>query len=115
MADYKPDYKGSRGLFTSAEMHVALLDICFDEGIPFAKAISPDAAPFGEGYIDSFFVDGSHTARIAGVKRAVCYLGNDSPHASAVEYGWDELHGQWTNQPGYHVLAMTADHLAGII
>lgn len=115
MADYRPDNRGTGQVMRSAEMHMALIDIAYDEGIPFAKSISPDAAPYAEGYIDSFHVDGSHYARVAGTKRAVCRIVNDSPHASAVEYGWDLEHGQWTDRPGYHVLAMTADYLEGII
>ncbi|HET7388429.1 MAG TPA: hypothetical protein VFJ19_17385 [Nocardioidaceae bacterium] len=115
MATYRPDHVGTGRLLRGSEMHTMLIDTCFDEGIPFAKAISPDAPPLTEGYVDSFHVDGGHTQRVAGTNRAVCYLVNDSEHASAVEYGWDTLHGQWTNHSGYHVLAMTADHLAGII
>lgn len=101
--DYRPDRKGIGALAVSPEVH-GLVDLVAYEAIPFARAISPDAPPYGEGYVASFSVDGNHTERIARSKRAVAYLVNDSDHALVVEVGVG-------SNIGHHVLSRTLDHI----
>lgn len=106
MAGYRPDFRDTARLMRSAGMGMLVIDAGFDT-IPDLKAISPDAPPYGEGYVDSFGVDGGHTERIAGTKRAVAYLYNDSPHAAAVEWGNEASPG------GHHILSVGIDMIEG--
>lgn len=101
--DYKPDHRGTGQLMRTPEMQGAMELVCL-EAIPDAKAISPDAPPYGEGYIASFSVDGGHVEKIAGTRRATSYLVNDSDHATIVETGVGY-------QVGNHVLSRTMDAL----
>lgn len=103
---YKPDRRGTGQLMRTPEMHGAVQLACY-EAIPFAQSISPDAAPYGEGYISSFEVDGGHLERIAGTRRATAYLVNTSDHATFVELGISGDHS--ATDTGHHVLARTAD------
>lgn len=106
---YKPDFNrttGTGGLLTTPEMF-GLVELVAYEAIPFARAVSPDALPYGVGYVDKFSVS-IGTERIARSKRAVAYLSNDADYAAAVEYGPN-------GQTGHHVLAKTLDHIEGII
>lgn len=105
-ASYKPDYKGLGEILLSPRVH-GLVDLAAIEAIPFAKGISPDAPPYGEGYIASFHAD---LGRVDNVtrrrgKRAVAYVYNDSDHAIIVENGVPGV------QEGHHVLARTVDHI----
>lgn len=104
--DYRPDHRGTGQLMQTTEMHGAVELVCYDS-VGFARPISPDAPPYGEGYVASFHVDAGHTERIAKTRRAVAYLVNDSDHATIVEVG---LHGE----VGHHVLAKTLDHIEGV-
>lgn len=106
MADYRHDPSGVRQLAVGAEMHVALIDIALDDAIPFAKSISPDAPPYGQGYIASFEIDGGKVERVAGMRRATVHLINTSEHAIYVEKG------RGNYNMGNHVLARTADWLS---
>jgi hypothetical protein len=117
MADveYKHDYRAVPQLARSAEMHMMLLDKTF-AAKDFAISISPDAPPYGEGYIAGFRVDGSKYETINGFKRAVVHLVNDSDHAWYVERGTDRSTGISSTAPspfgrGHHVLARTIDFL----
>lgn len=107
MADveYKHDYRGVPQLAKSAEMHMVMIDKAF-EGMAFAKSISPDAPPYGAGYIEGFRVDGGHYETINGTKRAVAYLYNDSDHAWYVERGTSR-----SANVAHHVLSRTVDFL----
>lgn len=106
MAGYRHDPSGLREIAVGAEMHVGLIDIVLDEGIPFAKSISPDAPPYGQGYIDSFEVDGGKVERVAGMRRATAHLVNTADHAIFVE------NGRGTYNMGNHVLSRTAAWLS---
>lgn len=106
MAGYRPDRKGTAALMRSAGVHLALTDRAFDV-IPDLKAISPDYPPLTEGYVDSFEVDGAHTEKIAGTRRAVTYLRNTARHAAAVEWGNEQTPG------GYHILSVGIDIIEG--
>lgn len=106
MAEYRHDHSGLRQIAVGAEMHIGLIDIVLDEAIPYAKAISPDAPPYGQGYIDSFEVQGSKVERIAGMRRATVHLVNTADHAIYVERG------RGNYNMGNHVLARTADWLS---
>lgn len=101
MADveYKHDYSALRSIAKGAEMHIMLIDKAA-EAKAFAISISPDAPPYGEGYIADFEIDGSHYETINGLSRATVYLRNQSDHATLVEY-----------KDGYHVLSRTIDFL----
>lgn len=101
MADvtYKPDHKGIARLLVSPEMH-QLVTRAAEEGKRYAVSISPDAEPYGEGYIASFRVEGGKTEKVAGSNRAAAHLVNTSPHATAVEYA-----------NGSRVLGRTVDHI----
>lgn len=101
---YKPDHRGTGQLMRTPEMQGAMELACI-EAIPGAKAISPDAPPYGEGYIASFVVDGGHLEKIAGTRRATAYLVNTSDHAAIVEAGLDG------RQEGHHVLSRAMDML----
>jgi len=101
--EYRPDHRGTAKLMQTPEMQAVVAQVCHD-AIPAAQRISPDAPPYGEGYIASFEVDAGHLERIAGTRRATAYLVNTSDHAAAVEWG-----------NGNHVLARTADMIEGII
>lgn len=103
MADFRPDHHGIGELMRSPEMHAAVTDAAHD-AIGYARSISPDAPPYGEGYVDSFGVDGGHTEKIAGTRRAVAYLYNDADHAIIVEVGTDQ-------QAGHRVLSRVIDHI----
>lgn len=105
---YKPDHVGTAQLMRTPEMQGAMELACY-EAIPDAQAISPDAPPYGEGYIASFSVDGGHLEKIAGTKRATAYLVNDSDHATVVELG--QLGDVSAADTGHHVLARTADRI----
>lgn len=113
-ARYQPDFRGVPQLAKGAEMHMMLIDKCF-EAKAYAISISPDAKPIGEGYIASFEVDGGHYQTIARIKRATCYLRNTSDHAWIVERG-DGKSGPTPSTPspfrgGHHVLSRTIDWL----
>lgn len=105
MADYKPDHQGIGELMRSPEIH-GLVDLAAYEAVPFAKAISPDATPKGEGYVASFEVHPNLTRKLHGVRtrRAVAELGNNSDHAIIVENGLDQ-------NMGHHVLGRTIDFI----
>jgi hypothetical protein len=103
VADYTPDRRGTAKIMDSPMMH-GVMELAGHEAIPFARSISPDAPPYGEGYVSSFEVHGG-TERIAGARRAVADLVNTSEHATLVEVG---IPGR---QEGHHVLARTADHI----
>lgn len=108
---YRHDFGGLRELAVGAEMHLMLIEKAI-EAKAYAISISPDAPPYGEGYISSFEVDAGHTERVAGLKRAMAYLRNMSDHAVYVEYG--NGHGTTGVPPyrdGFHVLGRTADWL----
>jgi len=102
---YKPDRRGTAQLMRTSEMEGAMMLSCFD-AIPFAKAISPDAPPYGEGYIAEFRVEGGR-ARLAGATRATGRLVNDSDHATAVELG--QFGDVSRADTGHHVLARALD------
>lgn len=106
MADFRYDNSGVRQLAVGAEMHVAIIDT-LAEAKAFAISISPDARPYGAGYIDSFEIDGGNVERSHGMRRATGYLRNTSSHAVFVELG--NGHGF----TGHHVLARTADWIEG--
>jgi hypothetical protein len=99
---YKPDYRGTAELMRSPGVR-GVVELAAYEAIPFAKSISPDAPPYGVGYISSFEVS-SGVERLAGARRAVAYLANTSDHAIYVEVGVGY-------DVGHHVLARTADHI----
>ena len=105
-ASYKPDYKGTAEILLSPRVH-GLVDLAAIEAIPYAKAISPDAPPYGEGYIASFHADTGHVANVTRRRgqRAVAYVYNDDDAAIIVEVG---VPGR---QEGHHVLARTIDHI----
>lgn len=105
--EYRPDRSGVAGLMRSPEMH-GLVELQAHQAIPFAKSISPDAAPYGTGYIDSWEVHGG-TERIAGTLRATADLVNTSDYASVVEIG--QLGDVSRADTGHHVLARVADHI----
>lgn len=116
MADveYKHDFRGVPQLAKSAEMHMMLIDKVI-EAKAFAISISPDAPPYGEGYIASFEVDGTHYETFNGFKRAAAYLRNTSDHAWIVERG-HQGSGVMADTPapfgrGHHVLSRTIDFL----
>lgn len=116
MADvqYRHDFRGVPQLAKSSEMHMMLIDKAI-EAKEFAISISPDAPPYGEGYIASFEVDGANYETISGVKRAVAYLRNTSDHAWFVERGQRGA-GVTASTPspfgrGHHVLSRTIDFL----
>ena len=102
---YKHDFSGLRELAVAPEMQAMLLDRAY-AARDYAISISPDAPPYGAGYIDSFEVEGGHTERHAGLKRSVVYLWNRSDHAWFVERGT-----KVSQNLGHHVLARTADWL----
>lgn len=103
MADYRPDHRGTGELMRSAGMHVLCIDAAVD-ALPYARSISPDAPPYGTGYVDSFGIDGGNTEKIAGTKRAVAYLYNDAVHALVVEVGTDQVN-------AHRVLSRVVDHI----
>lgn len=104
---YKPDRKGTAALMVTRLMQGAMQAAAY-EAIPFARSISPDAPPYGSGYVASFEVTGG-TEKIARTRRAVAYLTNTAPHAAAVEYG--QLGDRSRADTGHHVLARTADYI----
>lgn len=97
--DYKPDHKGIAQLLVSPEMH-RLVTAAANEGKRYAESISPDAEPYGEGYIASFEVQSGLVEKVAGSRRAVARLANTSDHATLVEYA-----------NGARVLGRTVDHI----
>ncbi len=105
--EYRPDRRGVAGLMVSPEMR-GLVELQAYQAIPFAKSISPDAAPYGTGYIDSFEVNGG-TERVAGSRRAVAELANTAEYATSVELG--RLGDVSRADTGHHVLARTADYI----
>jgi hypothetical protein len=112
--EYRHDYRGVPELAKSAEMHMMLIDRAI-EGKAFAISISPDAPPYGEGYISSFEVDGANYETYNGFKRAVAYLRNTADYAWYVERGTDRS-GLTSGAPspygrGHHVLSRTIDFL----
>jgi hypothetical protein len=104
---YKEDRRGVAEMMVSPEMHGAV-ELVALEAIPFAKSISPDATPYGVGYIDSWEVHGG-TERIARARRATADLVNTKDYATAVELG--DFGDQSAKDTGHHVLARTADHI----
>lgn len=102
-ARYKPDFRSTAEIMRSPGIRGAV-ELAAHEAVPFAKSISPDAPPYGVGYISSFEVS-SGIERIAGARRAVAYLANTSDHAILVE---DGIPGR---QEGHHVLARTIDYI----
>ena len=110
MADdvtYRPDRRGTAELMRSPEMH-GLMELVAHEAIPFAKSISPDATPYGVGYIDSWEVHGG-TEKISGARRATADLVNTKEYATKVELG--DFGDVSSADTGHHVLARVADHI----
>ena len=97
--DYRPDHKGIARLLVSPDMH-RLVARAAAEGMRYARSISPDAEPYGEGYIASFRVEAGRTEKVAGSNRAAARLVNTSDHATLVEYA-----------NGARVLGRTVDHI----
>jgi hypothetical protein len=111
---YKHDFRGVPQMAQAAEMHTMLIEKAIDAKA-FAISISPDAPPYGEGYIASFEIDAAQYERFNGFKRAVAYLRNTSDHAWIVERG-AEGSGVQAGTPspfgrGHHVLSRTIDFL----
>jgi len=104
---YQPDHRGTGELMRGSEMQGAVYLAAF-HAIPYAQQISPDAPPYGEGYISSFEVRRAEPEKIAGTRRATVHLVNESGHATIVELGTSK-------QRGHHVLSRTADMISGII
>ena len=104
--DYKPDFRGTAELMRTAEM-LAVIEAIATEAIPFARSISPDAPPYGVGYVEKFEVTGS-TQKVGRLgRRAVAELSNTARYATAVELGSFDT----PSDTGHHVLARTADHI----
>ncbi len=105
MADveYQPDSKGIGELARSPLVHAMLAEVA-EDAIPFAQSISPDATPYGTGYIDAFEVDSGHVELVARFRRAVAHLVNNADHAAAVEFGNPNIQ-------AHHVLSRTADYI----
>jgi hypothetical protein len=108
MARFTPDHRGIGQLMRSPEMRFTMNAIAHREALPLAKALSPDATPYGSGYIDSWRVE-LKDVRIGRNVRVSARLINDAPYAAAVEWGWDKSHGQPVNKAGYHVLQSVID------
>lgn len=105
--DYRPDYSGTANLMRSEEMQAVMHAITTD-AIPFARSISPDAPPYGAGYVEHFEVS-VHIENIARGRRAVAELANTSDYAIEVELG--DVGDVSRADTGHHVLARTADHI----
>ncbi len=87
-----------------------LVDRVAHDAMGVAVALSPDAPPYGAGYISSFEVSlRADNVTVRPGRRAVARLENTSDYAAAVEWGWDTAHNQWGDHPGYHVLARTKE------
>lgn len=101
MADveYKPDHKGIAQLLVSPGMHRLVTERA-RAGMAYAISISPDAPPYGEGYIASFAVEPGLVVNEAGSRRAAARLVNNSDHATLVEYA-----------NGERILGRTVDHI----
>ena len=108
MARYEPDHEGIGALLVSSQMGDVMRAIAQSQALPLARSLSPDAAPYGSGYVDSFKVE-VETIMWAGSPRKVANLVNASDYAAAVEWGWDVAHRQFGNHKGYHVLQTVAD------
>ncbi len=101
--EYRPDIQGIGELARSPQMHAMLAEAAGD-AIPFAQSISPDATPYGTGYVDSFEVDSGHVEMVARHRRAVAHLYNTTDYAAAVEFGNPNIE-------AHHVLSRTADYI----
>ena len=101
MADFQfePDHKGIAELLVSPGMHRLVTERA-RSGMAYAISISPDAPPYGEGYIAEFDVESGLTVKEAGSRRAAARLVNNSDHATLVEYA-----------NGDRVLGRTVDHI----
>jgi hypothetical protein len=101
MADfeYRPDHKGIGQLLVSSDMHKLVADRA-RAGMAYAISISPDAPPYGEGYIANFHVETGLTSKEGGSPRAAARLVNTSDHALAVEFA-----------NGERILGRTVDHI----
>lgn len=108
MADFRPDHRGIGQLMRSEEMRFTMNAIAHREALPLARQLSPDATPFGAGYIDSWKVE-LKMISIGRSRRVAANLINTAPYAAAVEWGWSKAHGQPADHPGYHVLQTVAD------
>lgn len=97
--DYKPDHKGIGQLLISPGMHKLVTERA-TAGMAYAISISPDAEPYGEGYISSFSVESGLVVNEAGSRRAAARLVNNASHATLVEYA-----------NGARVLGRTVDHI----
>jgi hypothetical protein len=113
MANFEIDSAGVGRMLIGPEMHV-LVDRVAHDAVAFAQSISPDAPPYGVGYISSFDVSlRTDNVTVRPGRRVVARIANTSGHAGAVELGWDTAHNQWANHAGYHVLARTKDWIEG--
>jgi hypothetical protein len=97
--DYKPDHKGIAQLLVAPSM-MKVVALYAEAGMPYAVSISPDADPYGEGYVSSFEVEAGLTVKTGGNRRAAARLVNTTDHAAHVE---------WTN--GDRVLGRTVDYI----
>lgn len=97
--DYKPDHKGIAALLVAPAMMNAVA-LYAEAGRDYAISISPDAEPFGEGYVSSFEVQAGLVVKTGGNRRAAARLVNTSPHA---------VHVEWTNDS--RVLGRTVDFI----
>lgn len=97
--DYKPNHKGIGQLLVSSDMHRLVTDRARD-GMAYAISISPDAPPYGEGYISSFSVESGLVVNESGSRRAAARLVNSASHATLVEFA-----------NGERILGRTVDHI----
>jgi hypothetical protein len=107
MNEYRPDRQGTSDLMRSPGVR-GVVELTAHAGAEIARNISPDAPPAGRGYVENFEVH-SQIRNVARTRRWTADLVNTSEYAAAVEWGWDEAHGQWADHAGYHVLGQTAD------
>ena len=104
---YEMDKRGTAELMRTPEMHGAM-ELIAIEAVPFARAISPDAPPYGAGYVEKFEVNSTtvNLGRRLG-RRAAAELTNTADYATSVELGSFDN----PRDTGHHVLARTADHI----
>lgn len=104
VARFELNRAGIRKIAMGETLRDTVMDFAENRAKPYAVAISP--VDSGD-YVSSFEVQPATTV-IAGLRRVVARLVNQSGHAAAVEYG--NRH----NPNGHAVLGRTIDFLHGV-
>lgn len=106
--DYRMDRDGLAALLVHEDMAAPLRAAALG-GLSMARAIAPDAPPFGQGLKYSFDVDTGVHQPLGGTPRQTAFIYTTDPAGAHKEFGHRASNGRWVE--GAHVLKRVKDAL----